>query len=625
MGIGTHISLNDFDLVTRITAETSINISPLGEAYTFAEGDYITAVTYPDFTSSTYYEYNAGIGFIYNGSTNTTYFFSDSSNSPVYKTNYTTSQNTEDWPIRSTLTYEASSSTYFLEPFEIVSTTWVDITTTNTTRNRLYTEIASIGSVPFGVFAVECNRTNDVRVIIEPRIGQNWTVDGSALEYYQLFLATGEYVATHSVNYFDSNLQTTINAETTELFPTVSSRFGLSVTSNYEVTNFSETIITITKEQAETIVNEQLYLTSAETETIGTVKKVISLGTFSYILGESFSETTSSGSRRAVFAERITEIPTTATFYVVDNFYTYNSSFTYSGLVQTTAMYSYSLGSAAFGTSSSSTQFTFISGTETITASQSGYESKPALGTRFFVEYYSILLGTELSIWNKSYAQAYVFNPFALAFTSETANRYAASIDSPYDVVFTSYKFDVLNDFSVDPKIYIPINATEFSYPEESTNSSSFTKIVQSVDIPSEFYYGSSKATVSRTTFTVNPTTVSTAFQSKDIGYVGSQTTGFGVQIGKNDFQNQFWNPPLDANRIMHTIGVLGKSSASYSMDGYIVYNSLFERTFAGDSVNPISIIGNGQITTIIGSSLVSSRFAFPYVLNKVSYVNSYL
>ena len=71
----------------------------------------------------------------------------------------------------------------------------------------------------------------------------------------------------------------------------------------------------------------------------------------------------------------------------------------------------------------------------------------------------------------------------------------------------------------------------------------------------------------------------------------------------------------------MHTIGVLG-GSASYNMNGYFVYNSASARTVSGDSVNPISIIGNGQVTTIIASMIAGG--GYPYVMNIIGYANSY-
>jgi len=617
MGIATHIAFDGFSLVNRLTARF-FNSNTNGFV-AFEEGD-VQSRGYTNQDGAepdTYFVYNAGQGFTkYGSGTPTTYNFTDEAGA-FYSYKYTTHETSSDVTIRSTTTYEASSSTYFFEPsFEIVSTTWEDITTTNTTRNRTYTEISATDSVPFAVPQVAVNRVLGVRVIIEPKIGTNWTVDGSALEYYQLFTDIGSYVGSYSNNYFDSNLATTIYASEVALTPDVSSRAGSTVYSTYERIVFSYTSLEKSG-PVETIVNGQLYLTSIEPETIDTVKKVISSSTFSYVLGESFAETTSTGQRRAVFAERITTVYSTATHYQVDNLYTYNSFFTYSGLIETTAMYSYSLGSAAFGTRVVTGSFGLAS------------TNKPALSTRFYVDYYAIALGTSDSRWNKYYTQAYALNQFALASKSGSPNRYAVSVNSPYNVIFKSYKFDVIDDFSINPKIYIPINTTEYSYTgtdtdNPDTDSPYFTKTIQSVDIPSGFYYGATNASVSRTTYTVSPATILTSSNTKVLGYIGNETTVSGPQNSKVDFQNQFWNPPNTAEKIMHTIGVLGKSSASYNMDGYIVYNSNLERTFAGDSKNPISIIGNGQITTIIGSSLVSSRFAFPYVLNKIYYVNSY-
>ena len=70
-------------------------------------------------------------------------------------------------------------------------------------------------------------------------------------------------------------------------------------------------------------------------------------------------------------------------------------------------------------------------------------------------------MGTSKSEWNKFYYQKYPVNPFAIAPASSGANRYASSINGANSVIFTSYKFDILNDFYVNPKIYVPINAKE--------------------------------------------------------------------------------------------------------------------------------------------------------------------
>ena len=619
MGIATHIDFNGFELVTRLTKSiVAADLNNITEVF----GDYMEGRTVGTSINSHFFIYQAS-GMVRAGNNfTTTYFFTNEDFNVIALTKYTTTATFDDLPIRSTATFEASTE------YDSISTTWEDISIEIQTRNRAYTELSSSNFSYYGLTVggaleprAECNRTNGLKAIIEKRIGPDWTVDGSYLLYYQLFTATGTYDATYGSNFFDSNLQKTISATSAQLFASEGTREGSTVSLTYTSTFGGTTTISLTESLVETQVNGQLYLTSRASSTtpVGMVSTASS--SLSYVLREGFSETRSTGSVRALYGERITSVKTTAVHYVVDNFYTFNSSFTYGGLVDTTASYSYYIASAEFGTASQTGEYTDQEGTSTVTKTGTTSTFKPLLGSVFFVSYYSFLLGTSNTDWGKSYAQKYPFNQFALAFTEGNISKYAGSINSPYDVALTSYKFDILSDSSLNPKIYIPINATQYSYDEEDPLF--LTKTVQSVSIPSAFYYGSGSATISRTTFTETPTGASNSFESKLFGYGGAQSTGLGRNVSKHDFQNSYWNPPFSSTKIMHTIGVLGKGSASYNMNGYYVYKSNLNRTTAGDSINPISVIGNGQVSTVIASRYVAS-VAFPYVLIAKTYVNSY-
>lgn len=627
MGVETHISFAGFELITRATASY---YGAGSDDYTEIDGEYMGSSIYGSSTFSYSWEYDSAIGMIYHGNdgVNITFFFNDEEVGPEFAYKYTTSATDSNLPISSTTTFENTTEYVFL-PSETISTSWSDTTTSNETRNRTYTTIASTSSVPYGVNVggafepiVRCQKTSGLAIIFEPLIGTEWSIEGSALNYYQLFESTGTYSPTYGNLFFDSDFARTIFAITSSLPPNSSFQQGSTVTLTYAYTSNAETTITIINSQVETNINGQLYLTSAPNEIVNTVKITTASSTLNYILADEFTETASTGDVSVLTLQRIALVKSTAVHYIVDNFYTYSSTFTYSGLIDTTRMYSYTAFSQSCGSHSESYAYETVFGDPPVTETRTQYYTTiiPLLANTYFVSYYPLLLGTSKSEWNKFYIQKYPVNPFAIAFTAGSANRYAGSINGASNVIFTSYKFDVLNDFSVNPRLYVPINATEYSY--DTDNTSYYTQTIQAVSIPSAFYYGLSSATVSRTTLTSNSTTVTGTSGTQAVGYVGVQTTAFCGHVGANNFQNEFWNPPFNSRKIMHTIGVLG-SSASYSMNGYFVYNSAFSRTTAGDSVNPISIIGNGQVTTIIASR-IDGGACFPYATNSIRYANSY-
>jgi len=628
MGIGAHVDFQGFSLITRATYSFFEAGSQSG---TIISGDYYDFFEYGTTTISNSWEYNSSIGMInhYNGG-NLTYYFSDEENGALFATKYTTTQSGANLLIASTTTYEATTQYVFL-PNETISTSWSDKSISYKTRNRNYTIISSIDSKPYGIDlggafepVVICQNTNGLALIFEPLIGTDWSVDGSALNYYQLFTNTGTYSNTYGNIFFDKDLKTTIFAETSELVVNTSSQQGSTESLTYAYTSYDPTTITITKSPVETIINGQTYLTSSANQTVFFNKVVTESSSSTYILADEFTETASTGDVSVLVSEKIIAAKSTAVHYVVDNAYTYNTSFTYSGLIDTTQMYSYTIFSQSCGSHSETYTYETTSGEasdpQPDTSTHSLSTIIPLLTNTYFVNYYSILLGTSNSEWNKYYYQKYPVNPFAVAFTAESANRYKASISGESNVIFTSYKFDILNDFYVSPKLYIPINATEYSY---DTNTSYYTQTIQAVSIPSNFYYGLGNATVSRTTLTSNSIALISSNGTQEVGYAGVQTTAVGGHVVKNDFENDYWNPPFNSKKIMHTIGVLGTGSADYKMDGYFVYNSVLNRTVVGDSVNPISIIGNGQATTVI-ASMFAGGSCFPYVSNLIAYANSY-
>ena len=603
MGIGSHIGFDGFGLNSLAT------IIVIGSDFTEIDGFNIGSSSYGSNLFSSSFQYVSGVGFIEDGFFGTapysvTYFFSNPFAAIGTTAKYTTSETSESPIVSSTTTFEASTQYIFQD--ETISTTWQDITSTGLSSNRVYTNIQTSAVVStryaLGGVNIACNRVSGLKIIFEPRIGTQWTQDGSYLQYYQLFTATGTYYPTYNNISFDKDFHATISAQTNEFSVNKNFNAGATETLTYQYTEYSNTQVIISDEYSEIIQNGKLYLQTQATRTATFLKKFLQSSTTTYITAEEFNPSPATGSIGAFFTTKAISAKTTETHYIVDNFYTYNSTFTYSGLVDTTAQYSYSVFTQEYGTNSEDDVVTQI-----LKYPHTCYQS-----------YYSILLGTSNSEWNKYYVQKYPLNQYAVALSS---SKYKEQLANATGIIFTSYKFDRLNDFSINPKFYIPINAVQYAY--NSSNQSIYTKTVQSVSIDSGFYIGSGSATISRTTYSVDTSSSTTNSTVKQLAYSGSEQTGYCGHIFRSDFSNEYWNPPFSSNKIMHTIGIMGAGFASYSMDGYFVYDSILQRTVIPDSVNAISVIGNGQITTIIASELVANT-AFPYVTNSVRYVNSY-
>jgi hypothetical protein len=469
MGVGTHIDFNGFELITRETAYYS---GAGSESYGITEGDYMGKEQFGTYSASYSWEYLSNVGFSYHGLADTSLvnfilYFSDEDNDPHFLEKKTTSVTNSNLAIASTTTYEASTEYTFL-PSETISTSWSDKTTSNITRNRSYTTISATSSVSYSIGDggayepfISCQKTNSLALVFQPHIGTEWTADGSRLTYYQLFTSTGAYSNTYSNLILDRDFETTIYAVTTALAADTSSQQGSTISLTYAYTSNAGENISITNAQVETFINNQMYLTTTADETIVFSKVVTASSSLSYIIKEEFTETAETGSVIALTTQRITAIKTTATHYIVDNMYTYNSFFTYSGLIDTTSMYSYVLFSQSCGTHLSTYEYDTTSGAESdpqpATSTQSEYTTMPTLTNTYLVSYYPVLLGTTKSEWNKFYYQNYPVNRFAIAFTSDSAQRYMQTLQSGNGIILTSYKFDILNDFYVNPKMYVPI------------------------------------------------------------------------------------------------------------------------------------------------------------------------
>jgi hypothetical protein len=178
---------------------------------------------------------------------------------------------------------------------------------------------------------------------------------------------------------------------------------------------------------------------------------------------------------------------------------------------------------------------------------------------------------------------------------------------------FTSHKFERTGAGKV-AVFYVPINYTSQGFTDDATTE-------QTVSVPQSFYFGSTQASIYWTTKSeINTSSTQTGTTSFTISYAGAESMLSIGYDGVNDFQANTFSPAFGENKIFHTEPSI--YSGSWSKDGYYYYNAS-DRTSSGTASNAISVIGDGQYATYIGSEYVTD-IAFPVVSITRSYVNSY-
>ena len=584
---------------------------------------------------------NVGFEVRYDESTDS-YYFADTDIHPFALNKQTTSTtDTNNYSIRST-----TVTTLTLQTLE-TETTYTDLTETNSTAGRIATTTTETTTYGYGVGfdggEIFCNSFAGVALIIQPEYGFEWTQDGNALQYLEIFTTTGTFGAFHASIIKDNNQSAqTFPAESNQLV--ASSGIPRPIGSYLTITIISESIQTITYD----IISEGGGITlsfqssysfdgtnfksdtdSPSSYSYNSMEAVSS--TFTKIIASEvvvvISPSDSSGMSVGYFTTtKAIQASTTAQFFYVDQYLSYFSSFSYRSLVPTTAQSSYLLfEQGEFGsqvitylTSSSTSN----SGSDPIYTSQDSYGSLQSAITEieinkipkiYYKSFYSLPIAP---LGSNYYTQISPAFRFVVGGTSDSIGGYKNSL-SPESVFtkiyFTTYKFE--RDGAVTPPIIaIPI---DFTSESESGTISLYT--YQAVSIPSGFYFGSENASVYWTKLEFGSTTNTT--QSFTIGYAGAGSELTMGYYGGRDESDGSWSPL--GNTILHTRGLVNTiSGASWSTDGYY-YWSGSQRVTSSPVSSAINPIGNGTPITYIGSEWADG-FAFPVVSILKTYINSY-
>jgi hypothetical protein len=597
-------------------------------------------------TSSTSYE--SKIGFIPNvgipatfGTINTTYYFSDFTNESYWVDKFTTTNSilgsgTDSYYIQST------TQTTLTDTILGVSTTWTDVATTLKDTRRTYTEIFPYSQYGVGIEG-DVNPALDFSgeaVIIQPHYGQSWTQDGSILQYLQIFTSVGSYSPTYS-SIFKDNIQSASTFAVDKSFIDTNVQFAMGLTTTYTAISSSAQTITYdyfttgsslltfsTSFQFDGIAN--FYTNSDFVTSISFVRAVKDSSTFSQVIQDEYlidAQSSESVFKHGLYtATKAVQVSTTDQFYAIDQVQSYFSSFTYRGIIKTTAQQTYVVYDAGIYGSSSNIHTT--SGSHNNIGSDytdvgsfteeygDGFTIFPNK-TSVYKSFYSLEIGIVDDAWRKYYTQYSPNFNFVVGGTSNSIGGYKALL-SPTSALtklyFTTYQFERNGVMGV-PTLAIPINYTSES--DDGTNSS-YT--YQSVNVPSEFCLGSSSASVYWTKSVAGSTTKTTS--SFLIFYSGSDTILTIGELTQNDFSGGIGEVPYNG-RIYHTNGLVNTASgASWSKDGYYYWKGT-SRTTSGSTANAISAIGNGEPITFIASQLVAYK-AYPVVFNVKSYANSY-
>lgn len=579
------------------------------------------------FTAKT--QYLVGEGFnVENDGTGYTYYFSD-----YYgKEQYTTSETNSNFDIRKTT--ETNLETVLYDS----TATWTDATTTASNVNILYTNIQLSTTIGFQVPEVATLYFPSPTLHIASACGYVWTAGQNTLQYLHYFTSTGQvsYNGGSKIKEDESNVSilaelTALNgnitppksADTTiqaEVNTTISYDYLDEVSSTFQISSNSIQFDGV-----------RFFIDSDYPTSFNYQKSTIGNSTTSFNLASliSFSGDSDNKNSADIYtATKAIQISTTDTFYHINSFYSYFESFTYKGLIKTTAESSYLLFQAPdFGSGSTSgsseTTFSTIEGNEigTVTEESGQTSQNASSGTTYRIKeklyknFYSLQLGIVNDEWKKYYTRKVGNSNFAVQHSNGSSFSYVGSL-TPTSVLtkcfFTSYKFE-RTGAGKTPVFYVPINYTSIGTDDKTTE--------QTVSVPQSFYFGSTQASIYWTTKSeANTSSTQTGTTSFTISYAGAESM---LSIGYdsvNDFQTNTFSPQFNLNKIFHTEPLI--YSGSWSKDGYYYYNSS-NRTSSGNASNAISVIGDGQYATYIGSEYVTD-IAFPVVSITRSYVNSY-
>jgi len=498
-----------------------------------------------------------------------------------------------------------------------IETSWTDITTEAVNLPRTWTTKSATTTYGTGVGfeggEIFCDFLSGVGLIIQPHYGYMWTQDGSMLQYLEIFYSTGVFSPFYS-NIIKDNQENaiTIQAETA----------NLDINVSYALTN-TPSSVTVILGSTQTVTYDRI--TNSGTTNITFANRYIFNGTqfvldtnsptsYDYIKetkqSSTFTQVIASQAVRNVYKNitgysdgfftttKAIRISTTATMINIDQSLSYFSSFTYSGIIATTAMSSYILFD----------QGEFGSGAEVFGAYSASTSNIP-IPQRHYKSYYSLQLGnTAINYYTQN---SPAFN-FVVGGTSASVGGYRASL-SPSSALtklyFTTYIFE-RDGVLGSPTLAIPIDYT-------SQSNSSYT--YQLVDVPKEFCLGNSQASVYWTKSIDGNTTYTT--ESFTLSYAGSDSLLKSAYYGGGDAESSPWSPfPA---YVFHTKGLVNTSSgANWSVDGNYYWNGT-SRVTSGSNSNAIAPLGDGMPTTYIGSEWVGG-IAFPVVTALKEHINSY-
>lgn len=578
---------------------------------------------------------NVGFSYYYADSNtviNATYYFSDYEDTDGIPRLTTTISTCMECPIRSTI--ETTKTTTIAG----VSTTWTDVTTESQTASIEYTDIfvyeTYSNRIAGDLFYSLTYLVSGDGLVIQPHYGTNWTQDGSNLQYLELFTNTGTYKP------FDAIIIKDNDEEASTFYPektTVSYNLALLNEYGVEITVISSKAETLTYEVTTYEVGTITFSTSYyffyltfytrsdfETERTFLKKAVVTsslvqvIQTVESFINEDEELRFNSMYSRAYYTDtRPIPVYTTATYYCPDNYLSYFSLLTYSGLIITTSQKDYIVADIGLiGTRILDYTDVFPNGDFAIGATTTLIPKTRCLYKAFS----SIELETANSEWNKYYTQYSPNFNFVVGGTSNSVGGYVELTPSSLitKLYFTTHKFERTGAVKA-PILAIPINYTSIS---QTLSTSLYT--YQQATCPNEFLIGSSQASVYWTLSTQVGISFTSTTSSFTLSYNGSQsklTMGYYDVIV--DFATANVNQVPYNGNIYYTKGIVNtESGASWLQDGKY-YWSGSDRTTSGFVDNIISAIGNGRVSTFVGSYW-QENMAFPVLSNLKTHINSY-
>jgi hypothetical protein len=589
---------------------------------------YASANSEATITERTRYVAGEGFAIDYDGAPET-YYFSDGG---VILFQYTTSDTNGNFNIRKTTKTDLSTVMYEK------TATWTDRTTTASNVNIQYTGIQSLSTIGSEIQNLGTLYFPNAKLVIDTACGYVWTSGQNELKYLHYFTSNGEVSHNNGSKIKEDDAAVTIFADfgslNGNLTPAKSADTTIqeesATTVTYDYLNTQNSTITISSNTLQ-FDGIRFYTNSVLPTTINFEKRTTASSTISFKLANLISasgDTDAYASRDIFTTTKAIQISTTDTFYHINSFYSYFESFTYKGLIKTTAESSYMLFQAPdFGSTSSDTFdiTTFFTRDEDAngvvqeasgsTIGANGITSYYRIPQYYYKSYYSLYLGIANDNWKKYYTRKVGNSNFAVQHSNGSSFSYVKSL-GPTSVLtkcfFKSYNFERAGAGKA-PAFYVPIAYTSVSTDSKTTE--------QAVSVPQGFYFGNTQASIYWTTKSeVNTSSTQTGTTSFMVSYAGAESM---LSIGYdavNDFEANTFDPPFGANKIFHTQPEI--YSGSWVKEGYYYYNGA-ARTSFGAASNAISVIGDGQYATYIGSEYVD-QIAFPVVSITRSYVNSY-